>query len=140
MSLHIAKRFIRPLVLASAAIFFHISVASAADSTGDVQQQMKELLTGTTTAHFGSQSGPGDGDKVTVRTVDSQELVKQLLLGKTGTGAETSKHSEVAGDSAKTQPGERRVSYRDPQAAVRHVLLGQSRASDASQLAARLAR
>ena len=58
MSLHIAKRFIRPLVLASAAIFFHISVASAADSAGDVQQQMRELLTGTTTAHLTSQSGP----------------------------------------------------------------------------------
>jgi hypothetical protein len=131
MSLHIAKRFIRPLVLASAAILFHISVASAADSTGDVQQQMKELLTGTTTAHFASQSGPRDDDKVTARMVDSQEFVKQLLLGRTGPGAQTSKRSGVAGDSAKT-PGERSVAYRDPQAAVRHVLLGESHASDAS--------
>jgi hypothetical protein len=132
MSLHIAKRFIRPLVLASAAIFFHISVASAADSTGDVQQQMKELLTGTTTAHLALKAGARDDDKVTARTVDSQEFVKQLLLGRTGTGAETSKHSGVAEDSPRTQPGERSVAYRDPQAAVRHVLLGQSHASDAS--------
>jgi hypothetical protein len=132
MSLHIAKRFIRPLLLAAAAIFFHISVASAADSTGDVQQQMKELLTGITTAHFASQSGRRDDDKVTARTVDSQEFVKQLLLGRTGPGAQTSKRSGVAADSAKTQPGERSVAYRDPHAAVRHVLLGQSHASDAS--------
>jgi hypothetical protein len=132
MPLHIAKRFIRPLVLASAAIFCHISVASAADSTGDVQQQMKELLSGITTAHSASQSGPRDDDKVTARTVDSQEFVKQLLLGRTGPGAQTSERSGVAADSAKTQRGERSVAYRDSQVAVRHVLLGQSHASDAS--------
>ena len=78
---HIAKLFIRPLALAAAALFIHISVASAADSTGDIQQQMKELLTGTATAHFAPQSGPRDGARLTTRTVDSQEFVKQLLLG-----------------------------------------------------------
>jgi hypothetical protein len=132
MSPRIAKLFIRPLAVAAAAIFFQISVASAADSTGDTQQQMKELLTGTTTAHFAPQSGPRDGDELTARTVDSQEFVTQLLLGTTGTRAETSKRSEVARDSAKTQPQDRSVAYRDSQVAVRHVLLGQSHASDAS--------
>jgi hypothetical protein len=132
MSLHTAKLFIRPLALAATALFFHISVASAADSAGDIQQQMKGLLTGTITAHFGSQSGPREGGKVTARVVDSQELVKQLLLGRTPSGAETTKHFGVSGDSAKTQARERPVAYRDSQAAVRHVLLGQSHASDAS--------
>ena len=132
MSRHIAKRFIRPLALAAAAIFFHISFASAADSTGDIQQRMKELLTGSTTAHLASQSAQRDGDKATARPGDSQELVKQLLLGRTVIGADTSRHSEVAGDSAKTQPQDRSVAYRDSQVAVRHVLLGQSHASDAS--------
>jgi len=130
MSPRIAK-LIRPLALAAAAVFFHISVASAGDFTGDIQQQMKELLTGTATAHLASQSAPRDSDTVSTRTVDSQEFVKQLLLGRSS-GAESSKRSEVAGDSAKTQAPERPVTYRDSQAAVRHVLLGQSHASDAS--------
>jgi len=131
MSPHIAK-LIRPLVLAAAAVFFHVSVASAADSTGDIQQQMQELLAGSTAAHVASQSGLRDHDTVSDRTVDPQEFVKQLLLGRAPSGAETSKRSGVAGDSAKTQPAERSVAYRDSQAAVRQVLLGQSHASDAS--------
>jgi hypothetical protein len=132
MSLHTAKLFIRPLALAAAALFFHTSVASAADSTADIQEQMKGLLAGTIAAHVTSQSGPRDGDTVSTRAVDSQELVKQLLLGTTNSSAETSKHSGVTGDSSKTQARERSVAHRDSQAAVRHVLLGQSHASDAS--------
>ena len=131
MSPHIAK-LIRPLVLAAAAVFFHISVASAADSTGDIQQQMQALLAGSTAAHVTSQSGLHEHDTGSDRTVDLQEFVKQRLLGRTPSGAETSKRSVVAGGSAKTPPVERSVAYRDSQTAVRHVLLGQSHASDAS--------
>ena len=120
MSLHTAKLFIRPLALAATALFFHISVASAADSAGDIQQQMKGLLTGTITAHFGSQSGPREGGKVTARVVDSQELVRQILLGTT-TGA-----------SGKPETQKRQVAFDDVQAAVRQVLLGQRHARDAS--------
>jgi hypothetical protein len=132
MSLHIAMLFSRPLVLASATLVIHIGAAMAGDSTGDSQQQMKELLTGTTTAHFAPQSGGREGSKATTRTVDSQEFVKQVLLGTTGSGAQVSKHSEVARASAESHPRERSVAYRDTQAAVRRVLLGQSHASDAS--------
>src|SRR2546430_9935540 len=46
MSLHIAKFFKNPLALAGAALVIHIGAATAADSTGDVQQQARELLTG----------------------------------------------------------------------------------------------
>jgi len=135
MSLHIAKLFSRPLALASAALVLHIGAATAADSTGDIQQQMRELLAGTTRAHSASQSGLRDG-KATSPTVDSQEFVRQLLLGTTGSrvgGAETIKHSEVAGVSGETEPQERPVAYVGMQAAaVRQVLLGQHHASDAS--------
>lgn len=129
MSLHIAKRFIRPLVLASAVIFFHISVASAGDSPGDTQQRMKELLTGTAPAHFIPQSAGREG-KATAQAVDSQEFIKQLLLGTTRPSAQTSKPSQAASASVDSQA--RAVAYRDSQAAMRHVLLGQSHASDAS--------
>src|SRR5437762_4893231 len=80
MSLHIAKFFKNPLALAGAALVIHIGAATAADSTGDVQQQARELLTGITTAHSAPQSPPRDG-KVTSRTADAQESARQLLLG-----------------------------------------------------------
>src|SRR2546429_7404701 len=104
MSLHIAKFFKNPLALAGAALVIHIGAATAADSTGDAQQQARELLTGTTTAHSAPQSAPRDG-KVTRPTADAQELARQVLLGTTGSrvgGAEAIKQSEAARASGKT--------------------------------------
>jgi hypothetical protein len=135
MPLHITKLRSRPLALAAAALVIHVGTAAAADSTGDTQQQMKELLTGTTTP----QSGPRDG-KVTIPTADAQESVKQLLLGTSGSdrrGAETIKHSEVARASNATNPQQRKVAYSDTHAAVQQVLLGQHHGSDASLHASR---
>jgi hypothetical protein len=55
MSLHIAKLFKSPLALAGAALGIHIGAATAADSTGNAQQQARALLTGTTTAALDAQ-------------------------------------------------------------------------------------
>lgn len=134
MSLHIAKLFKSPLALASAALVIHISAATAADSTGDIQQLMKEVLTGTNIAHSAPRSGPPEGNS-TGPTVDAQELVKQVLMGTTGSPTrsdEAIKHSEVAGAAGETEPKQRPVAYSDIQEAVRQVLLGQHHASDAS--------
>ena len=142
MSLHIAKLFENPLALAGAALVIHIGAATAADSSGDAQQQARELLTGTTTAHFAAQPPPRD-DKVRRPTADAQELARQVLLGTTGSvvgGAEAIKHSEVAGASGKTARQARPVTHGDAQAAARQLLLGQPVASDASRLAARRTR
>ena len=138
MSLHIAKLIKAPLLVASAVLAIHIGAATAADSNGDIQQQMRELLSGTTPSHFVPQSGLRDG-RVTTRSVDSQEFVQQLLRGAAaygGGGAETSKHSEFASASGKAEPHKRPVAY-DMQASVREGLLGQPHASDVARLAAR---
>jgi len=121
MSLHVAKFVIRPLALASAALVVHIGAATAADAKG-VQQQMREVLTGTTTAHFAPQSEPRDG-KVAPRAVDSQEFVRQILLGST---------ASRVGNAEKIETQKRPVAYGDVQVAVRQVLLGQQHARDAS--------
>jgi hypothetical protein len=123
MSLHLAKLLKNPLALASAALVIHIGAAAAADSRSDVQQQMKELLTGTTPAHVSAPTAPRVG-QVTSPSVDAQDFAKQLLLGTTGsrTGvAVATEHSEA-----------RHVTYADMQSAVRLILLGQKQASDAS--------
>ena len=132
MSLRNVKLFGRPLVLASVALIMRIGAAMAGESASDTQQRMRELLVGAATAHFVPQSARPEASKALTRAVDSQELVKQLLLGTTGSSAQTGNHSEVARASAETQPRERSVAYRDSQAAVRRVLLGQSHATDAS--------
>src|ERR1700730_16828311 len=110
MPLHITKLRSRPLALAAAALVIHVGTAAAADSTGDTQQQMKELLTGTTTApHSTAQTGPRD----------AQESVKQLLLGTSGSdrrGADTISHSEVARASDAIDPQQRKVAYSDTHA------------------------
>jgi len=134
MSLHIAKLFKSPLALASAALVIHISAATAADSTGDIQQQVRDFLTGTTTAHSAPQPGPREGNSPSP-TADSQEFVKRLLLGTTASrvrGYEAIKHTEVAGTLGETNPKQRPVPHSDIQAAVRQVLLGTQHASDAS--------
>jgi hypothetical protein len=143
MSLHITKLFKNPLALAGAALVMHIGAATAADSTGDAQQQARELLTGTTTAHSAPQSSPPRDGKVTSRTADAQESARQLLLGTTGSrvgGAEAIKHSEVAGASGEAARPARPVAHGDAQAAARQLLLGQTVASDASRLTARRTR
>jgi len=139
MSLHIAKLFKNPLALAGAALVMHIGAATAADSTGDAQQQARELLTGTTTAHSAPQSPPREG-KVSRQTADAQESARALLLGTTGSrvgGAETIKQSEVAGASGESARKVRPVGHGDAQAAARQLLLGQPVASDASRLTVR---
>jgi hypothetical protein len=132
MSLHTAKLFSRPLVLASAALVLHIGAATAADSRPDIQQQTQGVLAGTSTAHSAAQSERRD-TKVTTPSADAQELVKQLLLGTTGSRPGALEHSEVAVASGETESPKRAVAYSDMQAAaMRQVLLGQHHASDAS--------
>ncbi len=133
MSLHIPKLFKSPLALASAALVLHLGAATAADSNGDIQQQMRDLLTGNTNAHSASQPRPRQAAERTPAK-DSQEFAKQLLLGAAAfrvRDADPIKHSGAAGTPGKTAP-QQHLAHVDMQAQVRKLLLGQSHASDAS--------
>ena len=139
MSLHIAKLFKNPLALAGVALVIHVGAATAADSKGDIQQQMREILAGTIAAHSAPQLRPPESNE-TSPTIDAQELTRRLILGSTGsssTRAQTIAHAESAGASVKTEPRARPVAYGDAQAAARAVVLGQHEASEAAYLAAR---
>src|SRR5438552_18917697 len=104
MSRQIAKLISRPLVLASAALFIHIGVATAADPkttpTPDAQELARELLLGS------------NGSRVK--------------------GAEAPNYSEVAGSAGVTASQKRAAVQADGQAAARELLLGQHPASHAS--------
>jgi len=120
MPRHTVKFFNAPLVLASLALVMPISAATAAD----IQQQMRELLTGTQTTHFVAQPGPREA-KVATSAVDSQGFAKQLLLG-------TAAYGGGGSETSRTGAQHRPVASIDMQAAVRHLLLGQPHAADAS--------
>ena len=132
MSFHIHKLFKNPLALAAGALFIHIGSAIAADVAGDTQQQVRNFLTGASTAHSSAQSVLRDG-AVTSPTADGQELIRQVLLGTAGsriTGSHVVDDAEIANIEAARQA--RPVSYSDTQAAVRQFLIGQPRTSAGS--------
>jgi hypothetical protein len=127
MSVPFAKFFSRPLSVASVALLMHVGGASAANSAVDLQQQMKELLAGTIT-----HSAPGSeprGDRSAGPTVDTQESVKQVLLGASNpriadTDATNRPESRALSSDSKGSPSP--LVRSDTQAAVRRVLLGQT--------------
>jgi hypothetical protein len=132
MSLPSSRIFSRSRVLVLATFVIHMGVATAADSTSDIQQQMKEILAGATQGYSTPGFGPRDG-KATTRTADTQELAKQFLLGVTSSGlgsVETTKHSEGTGASHKAEPQVRAVAYSNMQAPVEQLLLGAQHAGD----------
>jgi hypothetical protein len=134
MSPQIVKVFKNPLAFAAATLIIHISAAGAAEPTGDIQQQVRDVLTGTTTAHSAPQSGSREGDGASA-AVDFQDSVRQLLLGATASPAreaEAVKEAELAGTPRKTETQQGPLAHNDIQAAMRNLLRGQPHASDAS--------
>jgi hypothetical protein len=87
MSLHIVKFLGRPWSLIAAAFLINVGSPVAADSAGDVQQQMRELLAG----RVATQSAPPSerrADRAQSGTGDAQEFARRLLLGVSDSGAE----------------------------------------------------
>ncbi len=126
MSQHNAKLFSPSLILASAALLIHISVATAADSKGDIPQQAKESRAGTIKAHYAPQDG-----KVPSPTPDAQELARQLLLGSRPSRGASTDPKPAAGTAGETQTQKHPRAYGDAQRAAQELLQGQHPASPA---------
>ena len=133
MSLHIAKSFRGPLSLISAALLIHIGGALAADSAGDVEQQMRELLAG----KIATQSAPPSerrDDRGVKPTIDAQEFARRLLLGVTDSrvqGTEAVTRSVNAGSPGESTAKKRLLVRGDAQATAQRLLLGQRNAAAA---------
>jgi hypothetical protein len=133
MSLHSVKSFSRPLLLAAAALLIHTGSVVAADSAGDVQQQMREVLAG----KIAIQSAPPSDrrDERAVRSAgDAQELARRLLRGVPdarvrGTEAITRAAQAAARDDSALR--ERPRVRGDAQAIAQRLLLGQRNATAA---------
>jgi hypothetical protein len=124
MSLHIVKFFSRPLPLISAALLIHVGSALAADSGGDVQQQMRELLAGSIATHS-AQPSQRRGEMTVRHTADAQEGARRLLLGVADNrvhGAQAMTRSESAEGVSTLRKG--LLAPDDVQALARRLLLG----------------
>jgi hypothetical protein len=126
MSLHIVKSFSRSSSLIAVALLIRIGGAVAADSAGDVQQQMRELLAGRVAARSAPTTERHD-DRTLRPTADVQELARRLLLGVTdsrvkGTEAITRPENAVAPNDSTLQRG--LLVQGDAQRMARRVILG----------------
>ena len=128
MSNHITRRLGRALPLAAAALFVHIGGAAAASPQGAIQDQMREVLSGSIATHAipHSEAEPAS----TVRSnVDAQTSVRQFLLGWSVSHAgrteamKQKQQAEVSESSQEPQADE------DFQSAVQRSLLGERASS-----------
>jgi hypothetical protein len=117
MSLHNARFFRRLPALVSAAVLVHAGSAIAADSAGDIQQQVKDVLTGTSTTY--SPRAEVSYHEAVRPTADVQDFAKRLLLGTTTSPAATAEQNHSVSAQADT--------HSDIQANVRVFLRGESR-------------
>ena len=122
MSLHIGK-FFRPSALIATALLIHTCTALA-DAPGDLQQQMRELLTGTITAQTAQPSQRRD-DRTVSRAADVLELERRLLLGAADSRAQGAP-AMAASDSAAgvATVNKDLLAHDDAQSSARRLLLG----------------
>ena len=128
MSVRITRSLSRTLPLAAAALFLHFGSAAAANPQGDIQQQMRDVLTGSIATHAipHSESAPA---AAVGSNVDTQAFAQQLLLGWSVSHvvrANTTKQKVQAEVSVSGQPPQ---ADEDFQSAVRQSLLGESASS-----------
>lgn len=132
MSVRITRPLRRALPLAAAALFLHFGSATAANPQGDIQQQMRDVLTGSIAIRAIPHSESDLAAAVPSKS-DTQAFVQQLLLGwsvshvgRVNTGKQRLQ-AEVS--ASRQQP----QADKDFQSTVRQSLLGEHASSrDAS--------
>jgi len=131
MSIRITRRSSRALPLVAAALFVQIGSATAASPQGDIQEQMRELLSGSIATHAITHS-QADPATVLRSNSDAQQFAQQLLLGWSAShlgraqAAKPEPQAEASESSQKPQTGE------DFQSTVRRLLLGERATSRAA--------
>ena len=127
MSKHITQSLSRALPVAAAALFIQIGSAAAASPQVDLQQQVRNVLTGSIATHAIPRSD-ADAANAVRSNPDTQAFARQLLLGwsVSHVGAPATKQKVQALASESTQ---RPQSDEDFQSTVQEVLLGEHASS-----------
>ena len=80
MTIRITQSLSRALPIAAAVLFLQIGSAAAASPQGDIQEQMRKILSGSVATHTIHPSESRSTD-VVASDPDAQEFARQLLLG-----------------------------------------------------------
>lgn len=131
MSVRITRSLRRALPVAAAALSLHFGSAAAANPQGDIQQQMRDVLTGSIATHAIAHS-ESDPAAAVSSNADSQAFAQQLLLGWSVSHlgrANTAKQRLQADVSASSQQPQ---ADEDFQSTVRQSLLGEHASSRGS--------
>ena len=130
MSPRFTRFFIHPLALLPAAFLVHIGAAVAGDSAGDVQQQVRDLLSGRSQAQFGAPAEQST-DRTAKSPGDAHDSARRLLLGlteSTGPGRAVAR-PENAAAQVSSAVHRNTHGHDDAQATARSLILGRSNAA-----------
>lgn len=130
MSPRFTSFFIHPLALLPAAFLVHIGAAAAGDSAGDVQQQVRDLLSGRSQAQFGAPAAQST-DRSAKYPGDAHDSARRLLLGlteSTGPGRAMAR-PENAAAQVSSAVHRNTHGYDDAQATARGLIMGRSNAA-----------
>ena len=131
MSPRFTRFFTHPLALLPAAFLVHIGAAVAGDSAGDVQQQVRDLLSGRSQAQFGAPAEQS-ADRTAKSPGDAHDSARRLLLGlteSTGPGSRAMARPENAAAQVSSAVQRNTHGYHDAQATARSLILGRSNAA-----------
>ena len=131
MSLRIVRSFSHPLSLISATLLIHIGGAVAADSAGDVQQQMRQVLAGRIAIQSAPPSERRD-DTAGRPGGDAQDLARRVLLGVADSpvqGIAAITRPENAAAPGGSAPRKGTPVHGDAQAIAQRVILGERTAA-----------
>ena len=129
MSPRFTRFFTHPLALLPAAFLVHIGAAAAGDSAGDVQQQVRDLLSGRSQAQFGAPAEQNT-DRTAKSPGDAQDSARRLLLGlteSTGPGSRAMARPENAAAQVSSAVQRNTHGYDDAQAMARSLILDRSK-------------
>jgi hypothetical protein len=131
MSPRFTRFFTHPLALLPAAFLVHVGAAVAGDSAGDVQQQVRDLLSGRGQAQFGAPA-ERSGDRTAKSPDDAHDSARRLLLGLTESprpGSRAMAQPENAAHQVSSAVQRNAHGYDDAQAMARSLILGRSDAA-----------
>lgn len=127
MSPRFTRFFTRPLALLAAAFLVHIGAAAAGNSAGDVQQQVRDLLSGRSQAQFGAPAAQST-ERTAKSPGDAHDSARRLLLGLTESTGPGRAITRPENATAQVSSAVRRNAhgYDDAQAMARSLILGRS--------------
>jgi hypothetical protein len=128
MSPRFTRFFTHPLALVPAAFLVHIGAAVAGDSAGDVQQQVRDLLSGRSQAQFGAPA-ERSADRSAKSPDDAHDSARRLLLGLTESTRPGSSAMARAAPQVSSAVQRNAHGYDDAQAMARSLILGRSDAA-----------